>query len=105
MSYRIIVLFRAPDGEHVGNLVVNEAPNKVTAQQDETFVKKAFEQREHIHVTSWWREKGPNDLADTIASIEKKYPDRPSLAERTGNQPTRSLVDPTAFETDDAKDD
>jgi hypothetical protein len=97
--FQVIFIVEFPDGEHVGFIPVDVSPTTVTDAELERHVRGHAEQRPHAKLVRWWRAKGPNDLADTVQELAAKYPNRPSLQEITGGQPTRALVDPTPFLT------
>lgn len=95
-----IVIFEAPDGEHVGHFVIKASPNTVPDSVIQDHAVRHFAQRGHTKVVKAWKARHVNELAEMIEANKKKYPSRPTLDELTGGQPTRALVDESVFNTE-----
>jgi hypothetical protein len=97
MAFNVIVIFTAPDGKHVGRVEFQEPPHMVDDATVERHVRKHFEQRSHTKVVEFWRQRHEADLAETKARILSENKGRESVADLTGDQPTRILVDAELF--------
>lgn len=100
-SNLILVEFDGPDGAHVGRVMLNDSSPPASHADVDRLVRKAFEQRDHIKVTNWRRVDDESEFEKAKAAILTKYPNRVTLDEATGGQPTRAIVDPKAFDVKD----